>query len=94
MVLYSKLLETGTLGKPDSANRTMKARQVTIIRQKPGIMHLDGEPVMADSRVDVEVIPGALRVLTPEVVSLTDEVHSLFEEVTHFFDKRLPYIFR
>ena len=78
----------------NSKIRTMKARQVTIIRQKPGIMHLDGEPVMADSRIDVEVIPGALRVLTPEVVSLTDEVHSLFEEVTHFFDKRLPYIFR
>ncbi len=78
----------------NSKIKTMQASRVTIIRQHPGVMHLDGEPVMADSRIDVTVEPGALRVFVPREVSLTREVHQLFEEVTRFFDKRLPYIFR
>mgnify|MGYP006879782502 FL=1 len=30
----------------NSKIKTMKAQQVTIIRQHPGVMHLDGEPIM------------------------------------------------
>ena len=78
----------------NSKIKTMKARQVTIIRQSPGVMHLDGEPIMADNRIDISVIPQSLHVITPEVVSFTEEVHNLFGEVTRFFDKKLPYIFR
>ena len=78
----------------NSKIKTLKAQQVTIIRQEPGVMHLDGEPIMADSRIDISVFPNSLHVITPEVVSFTKEVHNLFGEVTRFFDKRLPYIFR
>lgn len=78
----------------NSKIKTMKARQVSIIRQRPGVMHLDGEPVMADSRIDIEIEPNALRVLTPEVVSLTKEVRNLFDQASRFFDKKMPYIFR
>ena len=78
----------------NSKIKTMKAQQVTIIRQNPGGMHLDGEPVMADSRIDISIMPQSLHVVTPEVVSFTEEVHNLFGEVTRFFDKKLPYIFR
>lgn len=78
----------------NSKIKTMKAREVTIIRQQPGVMHLDGEPVMAESRIDITVVPKALKVLTPEVVSFTEEVQNLFGAVTRFFDKKLPYIFR
>ncbi|MCD7937943.1 MAG: diacylglycerol kinase family lipid kinase [Tannerellaceae bacterium] len=78
----------------NSKIRTMKAQKMTIIRQESGVMHLDGEPVMADGRIDIEVIPGALKVFTPEVVSFTDEVQYLFGQVTRFFDKKMPYIFR
>ncbi len=78
----------------NSKIKTMKAQQVTIIRQNPGVMHLDGEPVMADSRIDISIMPQSLHVVTPEVVSFTEEVHNLFGEVTRFFDKKLPYIFR
>lgn len=78
----------------NSKIKTMKASQVTIIRQKPGVMHLDGEPIMADSRIDITIEPKALRVLTPEVVSFTKEVRDLFGQASRFFDKRLPYIFR
>ena len=78
----------------NSKIKTMKAQQVTIIRQHPGVMHLDGEPIMADRRIDITVEPKALHVLTPEVVSFTKEVHNLLDEVTRFFDKKLPYIFK
>ncbi|MCD7977414.1 MAG: diacylglycerol kinase family lipid kinase [Tannerellaceae bacterium] len=78
----------------NSKIRTFKGKEVTIIRQKPGIMHLDGEPMMADSRIDISILPKALKVLTPEQVSFTEEVQHLFGQVTRFFDKRLPYIFR
>ncbi len=78
----------------NSKIKTMKGRQVTIIRQEPGIMHLDGEPVMADSRIDISILPRALNVLTPETVSFTKEVQDFFSAVTRFFDKKLPYIFK
>lgn len=78
----------------NSKIKTFKGKDVTILRQKPGIMHLDGEPVMADSRIDISILPKALKVLTPEQVSFTEEVQHLFGQVTRFFDKRLPYIFR
>lgn len=78
----------------NSKIKTLKAKQVSIIRHKRGIMHLDGEPVMADSRIDVSVIPHVLKVYTPTEISLRREVRYLFDEVTHFFDRRLPYIFR
>ena len=78
----------------NSKIKTMKARQVVINRQSPGIMHLDGEPVMADSRIEITMIPRSLHVLTPEVVSFTNEVQNLFGEVTSFFDLKIPCIFK
>lgn len=74
--------------------KTFKGKNVTIIRQHPGVMHLDGEPIMADGRIDISIIPKSLRVITPETVSFTEEVEHLFGEVSRFFDKKLPYIFR
>lgn len=78
----------------NSKIKTLKGKEVVIIRQKPGVMHLDGEPVMAESRIEISMIPRSLRVFTPEVVSFSKEVQHLFGEVTRFFDKKLPYIFR
>jgi YegS/Rv2252/BmrU family lipid kinase len=78
----------------NSKIKTLTASRVTIIRQKEGLMHLDGEPVMAENRIDISIIPKALKVITPEQVSFTKEVRDFFEQVTRFFDKRLPYIFR
>lgn len=78
----------------NSKIRTMKAASLSIIRQKPGVMHLDGEPIIADKRIDISVIPQSLKVFTPEVISFHKEVHHLFGEVSRFFDKQLPYIFK
>jgi YegS/Rv2252/BmrU family lipid kinase len=74
--------------------KTFKGKKMTIIRQYPGVMHLDGEPIMADGQIEISIIPKSLRVITPETVSLTEEVQHLFGEVSRFFDKKLPYIFK
>lgn len=68
----------------NSKIKTFKGKEVTIIRQNPGVMHLDGEPIMADSRIEISVLPKSLNVLTPETVSFTEEVQNLFGEVTRF----------
>lgn len=73
----------------NSKIKTFRGKEVTIIRQNPGVMHLDGEPIMADSRIEISVLPKSLNVLTPETVSFTEEVQNLFGEVTRFFDKKL-----
>ena len=78
----------------NSKIKTLKAKQVSIIRQKPGVMHLDGEPIMVDNQIDITIQPKSLNVLVPKEVSFTEEVYNLFGQVTRFFDKRLPYIFR
>ncbi len=86
--LFTKQIER------NSKIKTIKASQVSIIRQKAGIMHLDGEPIEAGRRIDVSVIPKALKVVTPENVSFTQDVKDLFDQVTRFLDKQIPYIFR
>ncbi len=78
----------------NSKIRTFRARQLSIIRQKPGIMHLDGEAVWAEAQIDVSVESAVLQVYTPQNVSFSEEVHGLFGEVSRFFDKQLPYIFK
>jgi diacylglycerol kinase family enzyme len=72
----------------NSKIKAMQATQLTIIRQKPGMMHLDGEPVMSDNRINISVIPQALKVFMPDTVSPTKESSYLFGQVTDFFNKR------
>lgn len=68
----------------------MTAKKFSIIRQKPGLMHLDGEPVMAESRIDISVIPKALKIITPEMISLTEEMKHKFDMFTRYFENKLP----
>jgi len=78
----------------NSKIKTFKGQSVSIIRQKAGVMHLDGEPVMVDSRIDVTVIPKSLHVFTPESVSFSDDVLNLFDDISNFFNKEFPHIFK
>ncbi len=78
----------------NSKIKIIRGKSATIIRQKPGMMHLDGEPVMASCEVQINVIPSVLNIITPATISFTQEVQNLFSEVTRFFDKRIPSILR
>ncbi|MDR2388595.1 MAG: diacylglycerol kinase family lipid kinase [Tannerellaceae bacterium] len=69
----------------NSKIKVIQATQLRIHRRKQGMMHLDGEPVMSGKRIDLSVIPKALKVFTPETVSLTQEVRQFFNQVSDFF---------
>lgn len=43
--------------------RTFKARHVHIHRSKPGLIHYDGDPLMSDADVEIEVKPKSIRVV-------------------------------
>jgi YegS/Rv2252/BmrU family lipid kinase len=80
-------LFTKQIGK-NSKIRQIKASQVTIVRQENGLMHLDGEPIMSEKKVDISVIPSALKVFTPTDVKVEAEPRAIFGQFMDFFDKK------
>ena len=51
-----------TLDK-NSKIKTFKCQRLHIHRKKPGVIHFDGDPVMADADVDIELKPKGIRVV-------------------------------
>jgi YegS/Rv2252/BmrU family lipid kinase len=78
----------------NSKIKTIRATRLAIVRQTPGRMHLDGEPVMSDTRIEISVVPRALKVLMPERVSAAQEARYFFSQVTDFFDKKRAELFK
>lgn len=57
--LFSKKLEENVY---QESYQTAKA---TVIRSKAGVVHLDGEPQEMPSRIEIEVLPKAIKVIRP-----------------------------
>ena len=55
--LFTKTIDRNTNIK------TFESSKVTIVRERPGVMHLDGEPVEMPDKIDVCCISGGLKVL-------------------------------
>ncbi len=49
-----------------------RGRRVVIERDRPGIMHIDGEPLEMPARVEIENVPGGINILVPP--SMGDDV--------------------
>ncbi|OGC01676.1 hypothetical protein A2V82_03080 [candidate division KSB1 bacterium RBG_16_48_16] len=47
-----------------------QAREVKIIREKPGPFHVDGEPQDAQTELSVTLVPRALKIIVPKRVSI------------------------
>ena len=43
--------------------KTFRTKHIHIHREKPGVIHFDGDPVMADADVDIRLIPGGIKVV-------------------------------
>jgi YegS/Rv2252/BmrU family lipid kinase len=82
-------LFTKTIDK-NSKIKTIRAKEAQIVRQKAGIMHIDGEPVMEPKKINISVINSAIHVFTPESISFTEGVQRRINEVFRFFENRLP----
>lgn len=47
----------------NSRIKTMRAKKIKIHRQTDGVMHFDGDPLMAGKELEVEIIPKGLQVI-------------------------------
>ena len=82
-------LFTKTIDK-NSKIKTIRAKEVQIVRQNAGFMHIDGEPVLEPEEINISVINSAIRVFTPENVSFAENIQRRLNEVFRFFEDRLP----
>jgi YegS/Rv2252/BmrU family lipid kinase len=82
-------LFTKTIDK-NSKIKTLRAKKAQIIRQKAGVMHIDGEPVMEAKEINASVIKSAVTVFTPENTTFAGDVQRRINEVFRFFEDRMP----
>ncbi len=79
MDLFAKTLTS------NSHIKTFKARRIHIHRTAPGAIHFDGDPMMTDADVDIEIIPAGLKaVVNPNAVedtALANPVLNTFSDI-------------
>ena len=81
--LFSKMLDK------NSKIKTYRTQKVLIIRQKDGIMHIDGEPIHASKDIEITVEGSALSVFTPETLTFAEDFQRRINEVFSFFEDKL-----
>ena len=81
-------LFTRTIDK-NSKIKTFRTKEARIVRQKEGIMHIDGDPVMASKDIDLSMLRSALHVFTPENLSFTESIYRRINEITAFFEEKI-----
>ena len=80
--LFSKMIDK------NSKIKTYKTQKARIIRQKEGVMHIDGEPVIASKDIEISVEGSALNVFTPENISFAENLQRRINEVFSFFEDK------
>lgn len=71
--LLGILLFTKHLDQDININ-TYRTSELTIKRDKPGIMHIDGDPVMMDANLNIKCHKGGIKMLLP----ITDNIEKKF----------------
>lgn len=70
----------------NSRIKTMRAKKIKIHRSKEGVMHFDGDPLMAGKEVEVEIIPKGLHVIASEKKKkASEETENLLQVITDYF---------
>jgi YegS/Rv2252/BmrU family lipid kinase len=69
----------------NSRVKTMRAKKIKIHRVNEGVMHFDGDPLMAGKELEVEIIPGGLRVIASEKKKEKPENPNLLQVISHYF---------
>ena len=70
----------------NSRVKTMRAKKIKIHRVNEGVMHFDGDPLMAGKELEVEIIPGGLRVIASEKKKKEKpENPNLLQVISHYF---------
>ena len=76
--LFSKTLEK------NSHIKMFKAKKVKITRQKEGVVHCDGEPIMTGHTIEIETIEKGLNIVTNPQTELRNE--NLLQFFTNLFE--------
>ena len=69
----------------NSRVKTMRAKKIKIHRVNDGVMHFDGDPLMAGKELEVEIIPAGLRVIASEKKKGKAENPNLLQVISNYF---------
>ena len=69
----------------NSRVKTMRAKKIKIHRQHDGVMHFDGDPLMAGKELEVEIIPAGLRVIASPKKRPKEENENLLQVISNYF---------
>lgn len=69
----------------NSRIKTMRAKKIKIHRAHDGVLHFDGDPLMAGKELEVEIIPGGLHVIAPEKKKVKADNVNLLQVISNYF---------
>lgn len=81
----------GTLDQ-NSKIKTIRCKQLKIHRSKPGVIHFDGDPVMAEADLTVEIIEKGLNVIIGQHEEKTLINTNMWQSVIDIFNDLKPSI--
>ncbi len=73
----------------NSRIKTLRAKRIKIHRTQPGVMHYDGDPVMAGEDIEVELFPQGLHVIASAKKKET-EPFNLLQQISEYFSGLKP----
>ena len=89
-VLDAPLIAMDLFAKTLSGNsriKTFKARHVHIHRSAPGAIHYDGDPIMTDADVDVDIQPQGIRmVVNPDAIEDAAQPNPMLNAFSDLFN--------
>ncbi len=68
----------------NSRIKTMRAKKIKIHRQHDGVLHFDGDPLMAGKELEVEIIPQGLSVIASDEKK-SGENENLLQLISNYF---------
>ena len=69
----------------NSRVKTMRAKKIKIHRVNDGVMHFDGDPLMAGKELEVEIVPAGLRVIASEKKKEKKKNPNLLQVISNYF---------
>ena len=83
--LFNKTLDQ------NSRIKTMRAKKIKIHRAQEGVMHFDGDPLMAGKELEVEIVPAGLNVIISEKKRKPKtETENLLQVISNYFSGLRP----
>lgn len=73
----------------NSRIKTLRTKKIKIHRSKPGVIHFDGDPIMAGEDIEVELIPHGLNVIISDKKK-ANEPFNLLQQLSGFFSGMKP----